>query len=728
MHSTAHLVLSSVAFSLAALLPTSDPAYAQGAERGVDTGSGRERSEDASPERRDEIGLDTLVVTPTRSATPSFDTPTTTDVVDAHQIAERNLRTVPEALRFVPGVLVQETSYGQGSPYIRGFTGYRNLFLIDGIRLNNSVFRSGPNQYWNTVDPWSIEALEIVKGPTSVLYGSDAVGGTVNAITKSPYAGEGERAWSGMLAERISSAEHSLTERVEVSAALGAESGLLVGFTRKDYGNLRAGGDTGLQENTGYEEWDGDVKFDRFVADDVRLVVAHQEVHQTDVPRTHKTVFGVSFEGTSVGNELRRDLDQDRRLTYVQLRGEDLEGAFDAFTLSLSYQTQKEERDRVKSSGKRDLQGFTVDTLGLLANASSDTSWGRLTYGVEYYSDSVDSFLDKGANQSPADDIQGPVADDASYDLLGVFLQDELEATERLDFVFGLRFNYAAADANQVRDPVTDTQISINENWSALVGSARFVYSLEPERWNLFGGISQGFRAPNLSDLTRFDSARSNEFEVPAPGLDSEDYLQYELGVKGRRDDLAVQTSVFYTDISDQILRVPTGNTNSSGEFEVTKENVGDGFVYGIEAAAAYEFREGWTAFTDATYMEGKVDTFPTSAPVAEREYIDRLMPFTAHAGVRWEREDGRLWAESTATYAADADRLSTRDKKDTQRIPPGGTPSYFLLDVRAGYRLGDTVDLTFAVDNVFDEDYRVHGSGSNGPGTNAILGARWWF
>jgi len=86
----------------------------------------------------------------------------------------------------VPGVMVQKTGHGQGSPYIRGFTGFRTLLMIDGIRLNNAVFRDGPNQYWNTVDPFSIERLEVVKGPSSVLYGSDAIGGTVNVITRGP--------------------------------------------------------------------------------------------------------------------------------------------------------------------------------------------------------------------------------------------------------------------------------------------------------------------------------------------------------------------------------------------------------------------------------------------------------------------------------------------------------------------------------------------------------------
>ena len=89
----------------------------------------------------------------------------------------------PEALLESPGVMAQQTAHGQGSPFLRGFTGFRTLMLVDGIRLNNSTFRDGPNQYWSTVDALAVERLEVVKGPASVLYGSDAIGGT---LTMSP--------------------------------------------------------------------------------------------------------------------------------------------------------------------------------------------------------------------------------------------------------------------------------------------------------------------------------------------------------------------------------------------------------------------------------------------------------------------------------------------------------------------------------------------------------------
>jgi hemoglobin/transferrin/lactoferrin receptor protein len=139
----------------------------------------------SSENTADAYDLDEIIVTASRRSEKVFAVPYTANVQDARELIEnRQVRTLVDAMRELPGVMVQKTGHGQGSPYIRGFTGLRTLFLIDGIRLNNSTFREGPNQYWNTVDPFSVQRLEVVKGPSSVLHGSDAIGGTVNAITR----------------------------------------------------------------------------------------------------------------------------------------------------------------------------------------------------------------------------------------------------------------------------------------------------------------------------------------------------------------------------------------------------------------------------------------------------------------------------------------------------------------------------------------------------------------
>ncbi|RMH24301.1 MAG: TonB-dependent receptor [Planctomycetota bacterium] len=659
--------------------------------------------------------LDEILVTATRSTRTGFSTPYSSDAVDASLILDRSYRTTPEALRDIPGVMVQKTSHGQGSPFIRGFTGFRNVFLIDGVRLNNSVFRDGPNQYWNTVDPLSLDRLEIVKGPSSVLYGSDAIGGTVAAFTKTPYSGRAGAGVGGRSLYRFSSGERSHVWRGEVSVTPSDTVGALVGLSLKDFGDVEAGSPTGRQPNTGYGEYDADAKAEFWLDDNARLVFAHQTVRQNNVPRTHRTVFAKPFAGTTVGSDLRRDLDQERRLTYVQYHADALDGAVDAVHLNLSWQRQLETRGRIRGSGASDTQGFEVGSLGVWAQLASETALGRLTYGVEWYRDFVDSF----SSRNP---IQGPVGDDAVYDLVGVYLQDEFEVGERTAVVLGGRINYARASADRVQDPATGSRISVRDSWSAAVGSLRLTQTLVPDRLNLFAGVSQGFRAPNLSDLTRLDSARTNEIETPSIGLDPERFLSYEIGLKTRGPRWAAQASYFYTDISDLIIRTPTGNV-IGGESEVTKLNSGDGFVQGVEFGARVRPHPQWTVFGHLAWIDGEVDTFPTSTAAAVREPLSRLMPLNGQVGLRFDHPSERFWIEGALTLADRADRLSSRDIADTSRIPPGGTPGYEVLSIRSGWRLRDNIDLTVALENLTDANYRVHGSGQNEPGRSLVVG-----
>lgn len=672
--------------------------------------------------------LDPIIITATRTEKPLFDVPAIGYVVDSQAIGERMYRTVPEALRDVPGVMVQKTGLGQGSPFIRGFTGFRNLLLIDGIRLNNSVFRDGPNQYWNTIDPQSIGRMEVVKGPSSVLFGSDAIGGTVSLFTKGPSTyGEGFN-YGGRGYYRVSSAERSHTVRGELSVSWDETFGLYGGGTYRDYGDLESG--AGRQPMTGYDELDGDFKLEYYFNPDTRLAVAHQRVDLDDAWRTHKTIFGRSFDGTTVGNERQRVLDQNRELTYAQLHAENIDSLIDTARFSVSWHSQAESRARIRSDGRRDYQGFDVDTLGVWAQFESDSSIGLWTYGVEYYRDDVESYRrDCNADGSlNAVRIQGPVADDATYDLVGVYIQDDIPVTEALDVIIGGRFTYAEADAGKVEDPETGDPISISEDYDSLVGSARLVYRLDQdEHWSLFGGASQGFRAPNLSDLTRLDTARTDEIETPAPGLDPEKFISFEIGAKARYDDLFAQASYYYTDIDDMIIRQPTG-TVIDGDNEVTKRNSGSGFVHGVELQTSWRFQPDFTAFGWFTWMDGQADTYPTSDPELVNEPLDRIMPMTGQIGLRWDAPKRDVWLEGVLTIADRQDDLSTRDIADTQRIPPGGTPGYAVLSLRGGWQVSSNFTLTGAIENVTDENYRIHGSGVNEPGINFILGVEFTF
>ncbi len=683
---------------------------------------------------------DEIIVTATALEEEPFEVPYSTQSLNGGKLVNQKAsRSLPDALREVPGVMVQKTSNGQASPFLRGFTGFRTLLLIDGIRLNNAVVRDGPNQYWGTVDLLTAESLEVVKGPSSVLYGSDAIGGTVNVITQSqdPSPGDaigswfGDVFWSRRLYYRFGSGEQSHVARAESSVAADGKLGLVGGVSYKDIGDLIGGKHTGVLHRTGYDELDGDVKAIWRVAPDTDLVFAYQRVTQEDVPRTHSTVFSRSFRGTAVGTDLVRELDQSRRLGYVQLRKRNLADWLSRVSISLSHHEQDEEEVRVQSNSRRTVQGFDDGVTGASAQLESPSPLGTFTYGVEYYHDNVDSHqrvLNPDGSllsRSP----RGPVADEARYDLLGAYAQDSVEVVkDRFEVILGGRYNFVHAAASEVDpNPSDATRFGkLSEDYEAVVGSLRGLVHATTD-WNLFGGVSQGFRAPNLSDLTRFDVARSGEQETPAPSLDPEKYVTFEGGTKLRNEDWRFEAyaAYHYTFIQDMIVRFPTGNT-VNGLPEVTKANVGDGFVHGVDLGLSWSFYKGLAVFGSFAWLEGEADTFVGASQ--RRKPLSRIQPATSLIGLRWDSKSRKYFVEGTALVADAQDRLSPDDTRDTQRIPPGGTPGYTAYTLRLGAEVVRGMKVFAAVENVTDHDYRVHGSGQNEPGTNVILGADWRF
>jgi hemoglobin/transferrin/lactoferrin receptor protein len=388
-----------------------------------------------------------VIITATRSENSAANVPAVVKTLDKKQMAERLVSTFPEALRETPGVMIQKTANGQGSPFIRGFTGFRNLMLIDGIRFNNSTFREGPNQYWNTIDPFALDRVEVLPSQGGTLYGSDAVGGTVNAFTKdSGFLREAEGGFfaHGQADYRWSSAERSNIEHMEASIGQGQRWGLHVGVTLSQFADVRT--PQGIQRQTGYDQWAFDVRLDVALDDNWQLTAVHQQARQNDVWRTHDTIYGVSFEGTTIGANRLRLFDQERSLSYLRLAGKDLDGIIDDASLTISLQTAGEDQYRITGPGVRSWNDVDVTTLGVDLQFESSSPIGRLVYGIDYYHDWLET---DGANN-----FAGAVADDSSYDLLGIFLQDTIDVGDRFHLILGGRYTHVRADAGKFRNPV----------------------------------------------------------------------------------------------------------------------------------------------------------------------------------------------------------------------------------------------------------------------------------
>ncbi len=702
--------------SLAAVVRAQDskpPAPAAAEPAGQDS-KPADPDDDSTLPRADEI-----VVTALRHAGEAFDAPASVSVIGEAQLRSGpDARSLPNSLQREPGVLLQKTGPGQSSPHIRGFTGFRTLLMLDGIRINNSTFREGPNQYWGTIDQFAVERLELTRGPSSVLWGSDAIGGAVNALTGKAEAAED---WSGRWLVRYSTAERSLLSRYEVEGGVPGVWALRAGWSDKDFGDIKAG--SGNLPGTGYDERDLDFRLD-VPLDGAEFTLAGQRVRQNDVPRTHVTIDAVPFHGTAPGTEIRRDLTQEHNLLYARL-GWEGDGLYDSARATLSWQRQEEEQERLRTGGKFDESGFDLKTWGTQLEFESDTAAGRLTWGFENWKDRVESFRRDYVNGVlTLENIQGPVGDDAEYQLFGAYVQDEISQGD-LTHVLGLRWSHAHADADRVdnpdvagADPATPGNvIGVNESYDALVASARSTWHVA-EDTNLYGGLSQGFRAPNLSDLTA--ELTDSGIESATPDLDPEYYTQLEVGAKTEQDEWRGDVALYYTWIDDMVVQSPTGEV-IGGVPVLVKDNVGDGYLYGFEARGERALGAEWSAFGALSWMSGQVKQFDTDGEKVE-EPISRLLPFTAVLGGTWQGAESP-WTVTADTLIQDtADKLSLKDETDTQRIPPGGTPGYGIVGVRASRALNEQASVTVALENLLDKDYRVHGSGVNEPGRSLVV------
>ncbi len=676
--------------------------------------------------------LDPLYVTATRTEQTESSAPYTTGYLDSTFLSDNTPRTVPDALQYIPGVLVQKTTHGHGSPFIRGFTGRQNLLLVDGVRVNNSTFRGGPVQYWNTVDPLNIDHIEVIKSQGSVLYGSDAIGGTVNTFTnQSRYRDEAAgQAYVGGSAfyEYRTNGEGSNIGRIEAETGIGGKFGILLGVSAKDYGDIESS-DIGLMKNTGYTEQDYDLRFDWAVTADSTLTLATSYVNQDGISRWHRTLNNPGWiDGSHIaapGKFAANVYDQERSLTYLRYAGVNphANAPIKRWNATLSFQSTDDSEfmdrrnpDPLLSSDRVRNTSIGVETTGLDLLLESEIGPGTLVYGFDFYHDEVDSSVRAEGTALKPEDTQLPVADDSEYDLFGAYAQYIVKPVEQLELTAGARYTYAEASLGRLTDGS-----SASKNWDDTVGSLRGIYSLNT-CWSLYSGISQAFRAPNLDDLSGNLTSKSGQPALGNLNVDPEKFLTYEIGTRHHTATTSLNLAAFYTKSDDLIIAVPTDSTLAT----TIATNAGDGYIYGFELEGAWRFHPQWTVSGFAAWQDGRTEAPDfVGGPVTEKSNT-RNLPLSGSVALRWDDVSGKFWVEGRVLAADTEDRISFADQTaDNQRIPTNGTPSYIVASLRAGWHVNESLDLTCGIENLTDEDYRNHGSGQNEAGLGGVFGVK---
>ncbi|QJW89249.1 TonB-dependent receptor [Spirosoma taeanense] len=635
-----------------------------------------------------------MVTTAQRSETPDFVRPEITTVLTSRDLRQRSPRTVPEALFGATGVWLQKTTHGGGSPFVRGLTGQQTLLLVDGIRLNNATFRSGPNQYLNTIDPQSVGQIEVVRSSGSVAYGSDAIGGVVNVFTKTPQFRD-QRGFSGSVFVKAATQGMEATGRAELDyqspgvAVLGA-------IAYRKFGDLVAGQGIGRQAPTGYNQLSGDVKARFRLSDRYRLTVAYQDLNQDSVP----VYYRVKLENYAY----YQFNPQRRQLGYARLEGFFNRRFLHTVELTTSWQRQTEGRQSQRNGNPTavyERDETTTTGLTLLARASPARNW-QMQNGVEWYFDRVRSGREDFNTQTGIGTLKrGLYPDRATMSSLGVFSLHTV-TVKRLTLTAGGRYN-----AFRIVTPeATLGQASIRP--SALVGNLGASLALL-STVRLVGSVQSAFRAPNVDDLGTLGIV-DFRYEVPNPALQPERSFNKEAGVKIRTQRFSAQVLAYHNHLSNFISRVRAGRDSIQGYPVYLKQNSAESFIRGLEAEAEYELVANWLAYAGMTYTYGQ--------NVSANEPFRRIPPLNGRVGLTYQ--SAGWWARAELLYAGAQTRLARGDQDDN-RIAKGGTPAWQVINLNGGYRWRG-LTISAELQNLTNEAYRTHGSGLDGVGRSAWL------
>ncbi|NND93490.1 MAG: TonB-dependent receptor [Flavobacteriales bacterium] len=684
-----------------------------------------------------------------KAARESFiESPQQAMILDIQQIKNTQPRTTADLLERSGEVFVQRSQLGGGSPVLRGFEANRILLMIDGVRLNNAIYRSGHLQNAITVDPYLLESTEVLFGPGSLIYGSDALGGVVHFHTRSPEIIERSgKDFTLNFSQRLSTATQESATHWDAEFS-GGRWASLTSFTWTRFGEMRMGenrihGDehwgllpqfveridgkdsviANLQPhiipNSGYEQYDFAQKLRWRPGDSTSVLLNLQYSTSSNIPRSDQLAAQrdgrLRFAEWSYGP-------QERLLASVEIDVASENEAYDKAELFIAYQKVGENRiTRNFNDIDRFVRQEDVGVFSFNGDFVKRLSKKDLYYGVEATSNVVDSRayiedienLTRGLSPTRYPDGGSRMSTLAAYIALNG------KPSKNIDYNLGIRYNHAYLnsrynDTTFYSLPFTD----ITFDNGALTGSASITWRPE-ETWEFGLSSSTGFRTPNVDDYGKVFE-RAGIVVVPTNELNPEYTLNAEMRIakQSKNEKILLEFAGFYTHILDAIVQTPsTLNGSDSLLYEgslasiAVNANQEEAMIYGASMALTVRFSKGWTWRSTATQTIGKA--LEPDAP------LSHIPPFFAKTGL--DRSTNTM---SYGTY------VLYNDTKTAENMGPGRTdnadegingafPSWYSLHMYFNYNLTRALNIALSLDNLTDVHYKTFASGISAPGRN---------
>jgi hemoglobin/transferrin/lactoferrin receptor protein len=705
---------------------------------------------------QDTLQLDEVVVSASRFGELKRTVPFQVEQIKAKDIAFRNTQTTADLLSNSGQVFVQKSQAGGGSPVLRGFEANRILLVVDGVRMNNAIFRGGHLQNVLRVDQNLLEQVEVLYGPSSVVYGSDALGGVIHLKTKMPVlAGEELTALKTSLMTRYASANNELTTSGTVNVG-GKKWGSLTGFTLSSFGDVRQGAnrrvaypDFGkrysyvLRENgtdviktnpnpnvqvgTGYKQYDFLQKILFKPSENAQHLLNIQYSTTNDVPRydrlTQLRDGKLRFADWYYGPEKRFMASYQ-----LSLRGDKY---YDELQVTAAYQDIQESRN-TRSFGSANLKSQVeqINVYSLNMDAQKRLGGHVLRYGLEYVHNEVDSRATLTNINSRAvvpADTRYPDGG-STMDWISVYATDQLNLNDRWYLNGGLRLNRVNLASSFVSKEFFPFPFSeARQNATALTGNLGLVWTPTLRtKVSMLG--SSGFRAPNVDDLGKVFDSQPGLVVVPNPDLKPEYSYNLEFSVDQWVGSVfRFNGTVFNSWLKDALVIAPFAlNGLRTLEYDgvtsqvTANQNMQRATVKGVSLEANVYPSSQWRFQAIYNITKGRIiDENGNRSP------LDHIPPAYGKVSAQWQHKKWR--AEVFSLYNGwkriEEYRLNSEDNEED--ATPEGMPAWYTLNVRSSFSLTPSLTIQASVENILDTNYRTFASGVSAPGRNFILALR---
>jgi hemoglobin/transferrin/lactoferrin receptor protein len=722
--------------------------------------------------------LDEVVISSFKKAEKSKRIAEQIAVVSLKDIQRVSPQTSADLLATIPGIKVQKSQFGGGSPVIRGMESNRVLLVVDGVRMNNAIYRKGHLQNSITLSPNLLDKTEVIFGPSSVIYGSDALGGVIHYYTKTPTLSEKTEVKSQFFS-RFSSVNQEITTNVSAEVSFSNWASF-TSISYSDFGDLKAGenrnhgfsdwgkvfyysenlngnyketptlnSDPNLLRNTGFNQTDVLQKFYTPLSKNTDLKINLQYSESSDIPRFDRlTELTDITDSSSLKFAEWNYGPQKRLLISSQLLINPNNYWLQSGTITTAYQNVQESRIQRKfGSLDRSYREETVNIFSVNGDFSvpmTEDETRILSYGFEFAYNDVNSEsygrtlnISNGELDGFSDDfkVQSRYPDGGSNFLTSAaYIGYRQDLNKKSTLNSGIRFTNTNKNATWIDDTfLTFEDKNLSRNNSAVTATLGYVY--KPNRnWQLNGVLSSGFRSPNIDDIGRVREKAGN-VTIPNINVDPEFAYNAEIGIlkylNKRRFRLGA--NIYYTLLDNYIQRDFVYNGDGSilqVEFDgelgnaVNNQNKGNAYIFGYTLNYLGKISNTINTSGFITYTKGR--TYDTEEPMSS------IPPLFGQFEINYKKDKIELGTVLRFNSKKEIEDFNFTEGIDNHELTPivnanatsdldkfYGSPSWITLGVNGRYLINDTFSLQARLDNILDEHYIEFASGVSSPGRN---------